>query len=158
MNKLCIFTNSEGKLCYMRFADQQDVAKLYPGLSRLTPEEFLDWVMKKDVPMDAVNPRLIEESELPSQERDFRDAWKDNGARVEVDMPKAREIHLNRIREKRNAKLAELDVEVLKNLSKPSEVARLEQEKQALRDLPETIQSQLDAATTASELLKIQPI
>ena len=49
--------------------------------------------------------RLITiEEEFPPN-RDFRNAWAHTGSKVEVDMPRARDIHMNRIRVGRDAEL-----------------------------------------------------
>jgi hypothetical protein len=75
-------------------------------------------------------------------------------------MVKARTIHLDRIRVKRNLALAALDVDALKAIEK-SDTATLETvatQKQALRDLPQTIAADLEAAKTVEELKAIKPL
>ena len=58
--------------------------------------------------------RKCDETDLPAEQAErginptFRDAWEDTGTAVVVNMPKARVIHMDRIRRKRNEKLQKL--------------------------------------------------
>ncbi|MHA2403599.1 MAG: hypothetical protein ACXADH_11460, partial [Candidatus Kariarchaeaceae archaeon] len=83
-------------------------------------------------------------------DRTFRNVWTDNNPNdaVDVDMPKARGLWMAYIRELRDKKLQELDIEQLKG----NDVAA---EKQVLRDLPANVN--LDAATTPDQLKAIMP-
>lgn len=90
--------------------------------------------------------RIAGDAEIP-QDRYFRKAWEDNGT-LSVNMPKARDIHMDRIRAKRNEKLKELDIETLKGRD-------VQTEKQALRDIPQTFD--LTKATTPEELKALWP-
>jgi hypothetical protein len=91
------------------------------------------------------------------QSREFRNAWKREGESVIVDMPAASEIHMNRIREVRDKKLAELDIEYMRadEVNDGQLKAQLASQKQALRDLPETFN--LSVATTPEELSAMWP-
>jgi hypothetical protein len=51
---------------------------------------------------------IVDEAAIPT-DRTYRNAWKRNGAAVDHDMPKARNIHRDKIREARKAVLADLD-------------------------------------------------
>jgi hypothetical protein len=64
---------------------------------------------------------------------------------------------MDRIREVRNVKLVQLDVETVKALGKGDDKARVEIEmaKQTLRDIPQTLD--LDLAQTPEELKVIWP-
>ena len=79
----------------------------------------------------------------------FRDAWTDDydSSTVDVDMAKARNIHMDNIRLARDEKLTELD----KRKYGPEK----DTERQLLRDLPAGIG--LTAATTPEELKMIWP-
>lgn len=44
------------------------------------------------VPPSATNVRIISDTDLPS-DRYFRNAWRDSGATITIDMPTARNIH-----------------------------------------------------------------
>lgn len=61
------------------------------GLSVINPVGLsVDDVFKKDVPSDAINPRIIERSELPSAEH--RNAWVDDGGSISVSSEKVVKI------------------------------------------------------------------
>lgn len=113
-------------------------------------------VLAKDVPADAVNARVVDVSEIPS-DRTFRDAWEDDGKRVSPNLVKAQKIHMDRIRVVRNEELKKLDIPQMTAISKgdTAEVAKIESKKQALRDLPVTFD--LKKAKTADELKALWP-
>ena len=95
--------------------------------------------------------RECDEAALP--DRHFRGAWVDNGTAVIIDMPKARLIHMNRIRVVRNAELVKLDIPHMTALSRGDVVgaAATETQKQVLRDIPHTFSL---AGFTTPETLK----
>ncbi len=105
--------------------------------------------------------RDMEDSAIPT-DREFREAWADTTPEpvIDIDMVKARKIHLDRIRVKRNAKFAALDIESLKAIEKSDTVtlAAIAAQKQALRDLPQTIAASLEAAKTVTDLKAIKPL
>lgn len=80
--------------------------------------------------------REIKETDIPS-DRTFRDAWVPG---LTVDMPKARDIHMGRIRSARDVELAKQDLEYIKadERGDAAEKARVATRKQALRDIPQT--------------------
>ena len=86
---------------------------------------------------------------VPS-DRTFRGAWQFNGAAVEVDMGKAKDIHKDGLRRDRAPLLADLDVAYMKALETGGDVATIAAQKQALRDV--TGDARIDAATTPDEL------
>ena len=67
-----------------------------------------------------------------------------------INMSKARDIHIEKIRYARAPKLAELDVEFTKALETGSDTAEIVSKKQALRDAP--ADSGIAAASNAAEL------
>ena len=81
--------------------------------------------------------------ELP--DREFRDAWSHD---VDVDMPRARKLHMNKIRKARDLKLEELDIETLKGNN-------VQIEKQKLRDIPKKFK--LTKAETPEALSLLWP-
>jgi len=113
-----------------------------------------------------VNPnQYISHREMPDEaiptDRSYRGAWTDTTPEltIDIDIVKAREIHLQRIRIKRNDELSKLDVEVMKaqDIGDTEKLAQIRQRKQELRDLPTTLRPTLDAANTVDELKAIQP-
>lgn len=120
-----------------------------------TEDEFMARIAQMVIPADASNVRIVDESEIPS-DRTFRNAWKSNGG-VEVDMPKAREIHKDALRRLRDPLLEALDVEYQRADEAKDQVRKDEiaEEKQALRDV--TDDPAIDAATTPEELKAVMP-
>lgn len=102
--------------------------------------------------------REVPDTAIPT-DREFREAWIDVTPEsvIDIDMVKAKTIHLERIRTKRNAKLAELDKEGIKaqDTGDETELEKIRKKKQKLRDLPETIKIRLDMATSTEDLKNI---
>lgn len=93
----------------------------------------------------AIRYRVLSfESDLPT-DYTFRNAWTYD---LDVDMDKARVIHMDRIRAARDEALKVLDIETLKGID-------VQTEKQALRDIPQTFD--LSGATTPDELKALWP-
>lgn len=90
------------------------------------------------IPDDTVSYRIVTRDKLPS-DRYFRDAWTDSNPTdtVDVDMPKARDIHKKHLRRMRQPKLEALDIEFLKALEEKDDtkMAEIAAKKQALRDV-----------------------
>lgn len=114
--------------------------------------------------VDDVLPRcpagavVIEDSQLP-QDRYFRGAWALGQGAVNVNMVKARDIHVAKLKEKREKKLKDLDIEWSKALGqkKQKDADDIEAKRQALRDFPVTLKPQIDAAQTPEALKAIIP-
>jgi hypothetical protein len=92
-------------------------------------------VSTHEVEQEIVNNPQLEER------RGFRDAWIWSGTAIDVDMPKARVIHMDRIRKVRNAEFERrgLDRHLQTALTRGDTVRaqELEEEKQILRDIPQ---------------------
>jgi len=110
--------------------------------------------------------KYISHREMPDdaipEDRTFRDAWADATPEltIDIDMGKAREIHLDRIRIKRNAKLSHLDIEAMKaqDIGDAEALEQIRAQKQELRDLPATLAPTLGAANSVDALKAIQPL
>lgn len=116
------------------------------------PEEaFLSRLLAHSLPDHATNVRVVEASEVPA-DRTFRNAWKDEGFVITVDMPQAREIHRDYLRELRKPKLEALDVQYLiaQEQGNQALMAGIAAQKQVLRDA--TDYPAIEAATTPEEL------
>ena len=142
MDKLILFnnTNNGGNLAIIK-----------------CDESKVDGVLARAIPKGAINVRVMDAVDL---DRNFRNAWRDEGAMVTVDMIKARAIHLDRLRDLRVPVLARLDVAWSMAAAKKDSMSadQIEAKRQALRDMPQTIQTQLDAATTPDALMAIEPL
>ena len=102
------------------------------------------------LPADAINPRWADTGEVPT-DRGFRNAWEDTG-KIGVNMPKAREIHKDHLRQKRAPLLTALDVEYQRTDEQGDMAlkAKIVAKKQALRDV--TKHPAIAAAKTPDEL------
>lgn len=99
---------------------------------------------------------IIDKTDLPT-DRYFRNAWSKLGKKIDVDIPRAREIHLNNLKAIRNEKLNTLDVETMKNITKPNQLQQIEVKKQLLRDMPDIIAEELKSITDLEALKNYKP-
>ena len=111
-------------------------------------------VLQKDVPTDATNVQVVEDTTIPS-DRTVRNAWVQQGKAVITDMTKARIIHTQRIREKRDKKLEVLDKDTMRFLNDPQKRADIETQKQALRDLPQNLMADIQNAMSPETLKQV---
>lgn len=111
-----------------------------------------------------VNPdKYLSHKEMPDNaiptDREFREAWADITPEpvIDIDMMKARSLHLARIRLKRNAILNELDKQSIKaqDTEDLTKLTEIRVKKQKLRDLPEIIKDRLNMAKTVNDLRNI---
>lgn len=119
-----------------------------------TEEQWLARVFTKATPEGAVFVD-VDKSEIPS-ERTFRNAWIKNGKSITVDMPKAKEIQIERWRIARKPLLEKLDVEYMIALEQENGVrmSEIKAKKQALRDVTKT---DLSKIATPEELKTVWP-
>ena len=111
-------------------------------MSFIPPSEALDKWSESERAL-LVIPYEIDEVLIGDwpQDRTFRNAWGQGADKKPmVDMPKARAIQMDRIREKRNKKLAELDLSYMAadEANDAPGKAAIAKQKKALRDLPAT--------------------
>lgn len=108
-------------------------------------ENIADEIKRSNI--DFVSFQIADDSELPT-DRTFRNAWARCPVnKIKVDMDKARDIHMGRIRAARNERLVELD--------KRKYGSEYDAERQKLRDLPATFD--LSKAQTPDELKALWP-
>lgn len=139
--KRIVYTRSDGGITILILA---------PGARRKgeSEEEFVNRIQQKDVPKDALAVRIVDESEVPT-DRTFRNAWKSD---LTVDMPKARDIHRDRLRQIRAPLFEPIERAQRTALvaGDALEARRLESSLQALRDV--TADAAIEAARTPEEL------
>ena len=127
------------------------------ALDLIWQRTLADQKKKGNNPTNVVN---IEADSLPYFGSFGRAAWKQDGATAPVlDMEKARTIKTDQIRPERNKRLADLDVTYLR-ADEAGDTATKEKiavQKQKMRDLPATIQSDLNALDTPDKLEKFEP-
>ena len=107
------------------------------GIQREPTKEVIEAEIRRSSYNDKVKSwRIITDDDL-IPDRTFRNAWKDVGHKLDVDMPKAREIHKEHLRFTRGYILLELDVEYMladekNDMKKKKEII---DKKQKLRDI-----------------------
>lgn len=116
----------------------------------LTDEQLFDQVIQTVIPA-GITHYDVDELDAPA-DRTFRDAWSSLNGTIQVNMPKARLIHMDLIRRVRDTELAKLDVPYMKALEAgdAAEQTSIAAQKQVLRDIPQTFN--LSAYTTPEGL------
>ena len=106
-------------------------------------------IVAKDAPKlpDGGVPEFVSAYETEIPHLDYVGAFKLNGKKIDIDIPKAKEIRKNQFRAIRAQKFTQLDVESIKALESGDSVklADISSKKQALRDvtkipLPDTLE------------------
>tara|TARA_R100000306_G_C4336978_1_gene123245 strand:+ start:53 stop:544 length:492 start_codon:yes stop_codon:yes gene_type:complete len=147
MVKVACYINKDGNLAVLMPA--------YNDTTRpagYTDDELLERLIARKqadggIP-DGAPYRIIDNSEVPS-DRTFRNAWEDTGSAVQVNLPKARVLHMNVIRAARNAELSAKDITFMRAVEAgdASAQAAVATEKQVLRDIPATFDITTDVDT-----------
>ena len=139
------------RICY-DFNGKTCVVSPAPGLD-------IEYIMGKDVPRGAKNVCVIDEKELP--DRAFRNAWELDGGKVKVSMPKARDIHMARIRKARDGhpEWAKIDADRNRAVESGDGVllGKVQKAAQALRDIPDTVKPAIVKAKKPEQLEKVWP-
>ena len=106
--------------------------------------------------MDARPHKIFNANEFPK--KTFRDAWTFDGQAITIDLPKAREIVLARVRDERNRRLVEADAEKarLDDVGTEKEKKDAKDKRQALRDLPAVVAIEI-ATMSVGQLETYQP-
>lgn len=94
--------------------------------------------------------RFIAEADLPA--RRYRNAYRDTGQAIALDMPHARELRLAALRAERAARFAELDADYVKAMQRGQGAQAVADEAERLREMPVTLAPLLDAAADADAL------
>lgn len=150
--KLFVLKRTDGGITVLQILNNEDGT--YPTIEETIAK------MQPDTQKEIVSWREIEpKEEYFPRDLTFRDAWCDvtPEPKIDIDMPKARNIHRNRLRELRKPKLDALDIESMKAVIAKDEkkTNEIEAKKQVLRDV--TIHPAIEAASTPEELMKVIP-
>lgn len=113
-------------------------------------DQFIARISPKSIPKDAKDVRIVEGAELPL-DYTFRNAWRQAGGKVEVDMPKAVEICKVRLREWRTPQLEALDKQVRRAEREKKPIDEIDAKYQPLLDV--TDHPSITAAKTPEALL-----
>lgn len=132
---------ADGSLHWEREPTVEAIDAECAKLSQVLPSPIVSW-------------RIVADDAIPA-DRDYRNAWIDTGNAVGHHMPRARELHRDKLRRAREPRLAALDVEYQRADEREdrAEKRRLAALKQALRDAP--ADPRIDAATTIAQLRAI---
>jgi len=158
-DKVIIYMQSNGRtaVCVPALDDRRLLT--FPGREpMLEPEDaWFSRVIKRSVPADATDIKIVPRSSIPS-DRTFRDAWTHNGGQIDVDMPRARDIHRHRIRRARKALFRELDTAYQKADEADDSKAKAEiaKRKKQLRDAPD--HPDIESARSPEQLKAVWPI
>jgi hypothetical protein len=118
------------------------------GVAVIIPAESVEAALK-DVP-DGVDYEIVNTDDIPS-DRFFRNAWKANGAAIEVDLPKAKAIGHDIRRAKRAEEFAPHDEVIAKQIP-GKDATQAETKRQEIRVKYDAIQEAIDDASTPDEI------
>jgi len=151
MRKRGFYINPDGHLSVMIPNYDRGPTGSHP---EFTDEEFYDFFVARVLETQGLigtTTYEMPETDMPS-DRTFREAWECPGGVIKVNMPKARGIHMDRIRVVRNAELAAKDITFMRAVEAGDASAQstIATQKQTLRDIPQTF----DLTTDNAEQLK----
>lgn len=127
------------------------------GLSYIVPVgRSLEEVLANDVPSDATDVHVVDDSAIP-QDVTFHGAWRSDKGRIFVDMLEARNILRDQIRAARVPIMQALDIEYQRADERGDDEAKrsIAARKQALRDAP--ADPTIDTAATTNALKALWP-
>lgn len=139
MQKRILYTIPDGRIAII-------VPAPAARLDGESDEAFARRIAAKDVPAGLAF-EIVDEGVVPT-DRTFRDAWERNGSAVGVSLVKAKVIAHDRRRAARAIELAPLDIEA----TIPAKAATAEAARQVIRDKYATMQTAIDACSSASQL------
>lgn len=85
--KKIIYTSSNGGVSIVSPLEKEKVGSFIPEVLNMTDDQYLEFILKKDVPSDATDAHIVDDSDLPPS-REHRFAWKIEGKKVKVDQVK----------------------------------------------------------------------
>lgn len=85
--KKITFKRPDGGISVMCPAPQNKVAEFIPAVASLTEAEYYQFIINKDVPKNALNVEIVDESEIPV-DRTNRNSWDKLNGKIEVDQDK----------------------------------------------------------------------
>lgn len=135
--------------------DVSDITEI-PGFTIEWPDfAYIKAKLPPDIGAKVASHRPISRAEIIT-DRTFRAAWEDTG-KIDVNMPKARDIHRDRLRAIRAPLLADLDTQYMRADETGDAILKAEiaAKKQALRDI--TDDPAIEAAKTPEELKAVRP-
>jgi len=153
--KKIIFTRPEdGGVSIVCPAPKSSIEQM---VGSLTDEQYEALVMERSIPENAINVREIEDTDFPTVDG-FRDAWEDGGDKININLIKAKDINLGRLRQKRDSLLDTYDKLLARamEIGTEQEVDNLKTKKQQLRDATEPLKA-LTNPTSIDEIIQLTP-
>lgn len=114
---------------------ENDIMKVIIPAGKDLSTKDLNGIATAVVP-DGISFKIINQSDLPS-DRTFRDAWKEDGGSIGVDITKAREVQKDKIRIARAPLMTALD-------HKQNDGEDVSAERQRLKDFPDLVNTVTD--------------
>lgn len=153
-----VFSHAGGRLGFAEIVEQAAFRAGEDGepVAMSDAEILADFIARGFLPDGAGDAAV---AEIAPSSRLFRDAWRLDAGAVVVDLPAARDIHLARLRLARDAALEASDGPFLRALEAGDAEALegLRTRRQALRDLPESVAAELQAAESADAIAALRP-
>lgn len=139
MNKL-IYTRADGGVSIVIPVPKSHLEKVF---GKLTDAQYEKHVIARSIPA-GTEYRELADTDIPSS-REFRDAWVDVTSESTVDIccEKARDLKLSELRERRNRKLAETDIQMTRALEQNDTAKRdaLKTTRQNLRNITDPLKA-----------------
>lgn len=148
------YTRPDGGISIVAAAPKEHLERVF---GPLTDKQYRAHVIERSIPADALDVQELPDNLTLPEDRTFRNAWRMSDKSITVDMPAAREIWRERMRQSRAPKLAALDVEY-QRADEAGDAQRKRQiaaQKQALRDI--SADPRIEAAQKPDELKAVWP-
>ena len=151
VNNLCSWMNRPDQTVTEKY--KRDM-KFKLSTTGLTEDEALDFIRRRDVPVDATAVQIVDKESLP-KDRYFRNTWRQAAGKVFVDMNLAKEQRMKEIRTERDKRLKDSDGPFMRAMEREEGANDLKAMRQALRDIPQN--TDLSAINTPDELKAFKP-
>lgn len=121
-----------------------------------TEQEVAAWVLQRSLPEGVTDAVEVDDADIPT-DRIFRNAWVKGAGKVDVDMPKARDIVREEVRRVRKPELEKLDADYMLADEQGDTTAKqaIATQKQVLRDAP--ADPAIENAATPEALKAVRP-
>lgn len=133
------------------FADGRPVALMHV-VDKDASKDDIEAIIVKAGFGDNAGWREVSADDIPS-DRTFRNAWIDQGAKIDIEIQRARLVAHSIRRKMREAEMVPLDQQIIIKITEAAEVASVEARRQALRDKYAIMQTSIVGAQTAGELI-----
>lgn len=164
MAKVIVY-NESGKMRILRpspaMLDKDSPVRKYlkeiKKLSINDEDDVMQYLVDNDLPAGVTTHEIIDDSLLPT-DRYFRNVWEhDEGkANVKIDLQKARDDHMERIKDARDDEMLVKDAEQIKDLTDDTKIALVQAEKDTLANIHNTFD--LLRYTTLEDIKNAWPV